>query len=268
MMPSGLGFGNIGSNQGSPTRMEMGQGGAVNTSTAAEVSAPNTPPGADEVRGMTFGMQSNGSASVGVGNLAGSAGNLGVAGNFGNASNSGGVGCLAGSFGPATNLSGVPSAGCCPYPGMSPMVSGPFNPEGNVQAGLAGYGPSLPMSSGGICSGSRGVMPGGGLTQSSKLQQIAKLVGSLDANQTRTLQQILGERLDSRARMTPEFFGDVPRNVRSQIGFGGFGDATVSLPGVPESDYEGSYNREVFAKTEKWLSPAPVPEVSKWTNRE
>ena len=118
MMPSGLSFGNLGSNQGSPTRMEMGQGGAVNTSTAAEVPVPNTPPGADEVVGRTFGLQSNGSANVGIGNVAGSAGNLGVVGNFGNVSNSGGVGCLAGSFGPATNLSGVPSAGC-PYPSMS-----------------------------------------------------------------------------------------------------------------------------------------------------
>ena len=267
MMPSGLGFGNLGSNQGSPTRMEMGQGGAMNMNAAAEVPVPNTPPGADEVRGMTFGMQSNGSANVGIGNVAGSAGNLGVVGNFGNASNSGGVGCLAGSFGPATNLSAVPSAGC-PYPSMSPMMSGPFNPQGNVQPGLAGYGPSLPMSSGGICSGPRGVMPGGGLTQSSKLQQIAELVGGLDANQTRTLQQMLGERLDSQTRMTPEFFGDVPRNERSPVGFGGFGDAAVRLPGVPESDYEGSHHRDVFAKTEKWLSPAPVPEVSKWTNRE
>ena len=171
------------------------------------------------------------------------------------------------SFGPATNLSAVPSAGC-PYPSMSPMMSGPFNPQGNVQPGLAGYGPSLPMSSGGICSGPRGVMPGGGLTQSSKLQQIAELVGGLDANQTRTLQQMLGERLDSQTRMTPEFFGDVPRNERSPVGFGGFGDAAVRLPGVPESDYEGSHHRDVFAKTEKWLSPAPVPEVSTWTNRE
>ena len=30
------------------------------------------------------------------------------------------------------------------------------------------------------------------MTQASKLQQIAELVGSLDANQTRTLQQMLG----------------------------------------------------------------------------
>ena len=124
------------------------------------------------------------------------------------------------------------------------------------------------MSSGGICSGARGMMPGGGMTQASKLQQIAELVGSLDANQTRTLQQMLGERLDSQARMNPEFFGDVPRDTRSQPGFGSFGDAHVKLPGVPEGEYEGSYSRDVFAKTEKWLSPAPIPEVGKWSNRE
>ena len=57
--------------------------------------------------------------------------------------------------------------------------------------------------------------------------------------------------------MNPEFFGDVPRDVRGQPGFGSFGDANVRLPGVPEGEYEGSYSRDVFAKTEKWLSPAP-----------
>ena len=120
---------------------------------------------------------------------------------------------VAGGFGPAGFLSGAPMTGSCPYPMMSPMFCGPYNPQGNVQPGLTGCGPSLPMSSGGICSGSRGMMPTGGMTQASKLQQIAELVGSLDANQTRTLQQMLGERLDSQMRMSPEFFGHVPRST-------------------------------------------------------
>ena len=260
MMPSGLGFGNLG-NQGSPTRMEMGQGGNASQESNAgvEVPVPSTPPGVDDARGVTFGMQGNGnSVTPGVGNL-GFAGNLGNAGSLG-------VGGLAGSFGSAGSLH-VPNVGGCPYSNMSPMT-GPFNPQGNVQPGFSGFGPSVPMSSSGICSGARGVMPGGGMTQASKLQQIAELVGSLDANQTRTLQQMLGERLDSQSRMNPEFFGDVPRDVRGQPGFGSFGDANVRLPGVPEGEHEGSYSRDIFAKTEKWLSPAPVPEVSKWTNRE
>ena len=65
---------------------------------------------------------------------------------------------LAGSFGPAL------------YSSMSPMT-GPFNPQGNVQRGLHGFRPSLQSS--GICSGARGVMHGGG--------KIAKLVGSVNA---------------------------------------------------------------------------------------
>ena len=84
MMPSGLGFGNLG-NQGSPTRMEMGQGGGVehmNTAPAVEVPVPSTPPGMDDARGTTFGMQTSGSNAVGASNLGGKAGNLGFVGNL------------------------------------------------------------------------------------------------------------------------------------------------------------------------------------------
>ena len=51
MMPSGLGFGNLG-NQGSPTRMEMGQGGNASqeSNTGVEVPVPNTPPGVDDCK--------------------------------------------------------------------------------------------------------------------------------------------------------------------------------------------------------------------------
>ena len=105
MMPSSLGFGNLGSNQGSPTRMEMGQGG-MSMNTVAEVPVPDTPPGADEVRG--FGLQSNGNANVRSSNLAGNVGGSGVAGNLTGVGGSGGVGSLSGSFGSAANLSGVP----------------------------------------------------------------------------------------------------------------------------------------------------------------
>lgn len=59
-----------------------------------------------------------------------------------------------------------------------------------MQPGLTGYGPGVSMSSGGICMDLEvryGAMPSGGMTQASKLQQIAEFVGSLDANQTVTL---------------------------------------------------------------------------------
>ena len=265
MMPSGLGFNNLGS-QGSPTRMEMGQGG-MSSNTAAEIPVPSTPPGADEVGGVTFGMQGNATA-LGVGNLVGNVGNLVGAGNLANAGGLIGAGNLAsaGSFGPAGNLSGMPSSGSCPYPSMSPMFSGPCNPQGNVQPGFYGCGPHAPMNSGGICSGSRGSMPSGGMTQASKLQQIAELVGSLDANQTRTLQQMLGERLNSQVRMNPEFFGDIPRNSGEPF----VPDQNRDVLGGYEYGNSGGKGAflDAFSKSEKWLTPAPVPAVETWRSRD
>lgn len=107
----------------------MGQGRM--TSPAADVPVPNMPPGAHEVRGMSFGMQGNASA-VGVGNLVGGAGDLVGAGSLANTGGLVGAGNLAGRFGAAGDLSGTPNAGSCPYPQMTRMMSGPFNPEGKV----------------------------------------------------------------------------------------------------------------------------------------
>lgn len=49
----------------------------------------------------------------------------------------------------------------------------------------------------------------------------------------------IGERLDTQMRINPEFFGDVPRDEHSRTGFGSLGNATATLPGVPEHDHEG-----------------------------
>ena len=262
MMPNVTGFGDVGT-QGSPTRMEMGQGGVSNTA-AAEVPVPSTPPETEDARGNVFGtpgMQGNGSnVTGGVGNLVG-AGNLGFAGNFG--AGGLGVGGLAGgSFGPVGNLNAHGLSGC-PYPGVSPMTN-PFNPQGNVQPGFSGCGCSLP--NGGICSGPRGLLPAGGCTQASRLQQIAELVGSLDMNQTRTLQQMLGERIQQQQRVTPDFLGDVHRR---------YGEPFVSDPsqGMIGGAEDGSgWNRyaplDAFSKSEKWLTPAPSPNVDAWKSRD
>ena len=48
-------------------------------------------------------------------------------------------------------------------------------------------------------------------SQHSVLSQISQLVGNLDANQMRTLHQVLGEQLGRQGRMLPEFFGAMPR---------------------------------------------------------
>ena len=48
-------------------------------------------------------------------------------------------------------------------------------------------------------------------------------------------------------------------------GVGGFGNVGQSLPGVWEDRKE---TKDVFSKSEKWLSAAPVPDVEKWVSRE
>ena len=41
----------------------------------------------------------------------------------------------------------------------------------------------------------------------------------------------------------------------------------MTLPGGCFGESEKG-SRDVFAKSEKWLGPAPTPEVSKWSSRE
>ena len=92
--------------------------------------------------------------------------------------------------------------------------------------------------------------------------QIVQLVGSLDPNQMRTLHQFLGERMSLEGRGIREFFGELPRDP---AGVGSFGNAGQSLTGPGEDKKE---SRDIFSRSEKWLSPAPVPEVEKWVSRE
>ena len=63
-------------------------------------------------------------------------------------------------------------------------------------------------------------------------------------------------------RGIPEFFGELPRDP---AGVGSFGNAGQSLTGSREDKKE---SRDIFSRSEKWLSPAPVPEVEKWVSTE
>ena len=125
--------------------------------------------------------------------------------------------------------------------------------QGNV------YGPVAS----GICSGSRGSMPVGGLTpQASQVNQILTLLDRLDAPQTRVLFETSGDRLVQQGRAVAEFFGSVPR---------GSGEPFLPDPNrdvLSGYDYEGyggkgnsSFNLDAFSKSEKWLTPAPSPDV-------
>ena len=231
--------------------MEMG---ASNMQNAAETPIPETPPNGPAVN---FGVGSQGGSCFGQSfapGLVGNAPNLACAGNLAGAPNLASVQNLANfqnlpapqqCFG-APGFQGFQNVGCC---GASPVAGAPC-PQG---------------SSCGICQGCRGMMPPGGLTpQASVIRQVADLVGQLDPHQTRELQVILQERLTGQSRMIPEYFGEMPRGQR---GSGFFGEGP-SLPGLPSSgvvdsgdSWNGGKPLDVFAKTEKWLTPAPVPDT-------
>ena len=107
--------------------------------------------------------------------------------------------------------------------------------------------------------------------QAAAIQQVVSLVESLGANEIRVLHQILGERLNSTARMVPELFVDrSAERMAPQTSF--VPDSQdLSLPGVARAESQNqNSNRslDVFSKSEKWLAPAPTPDTSKWTSRE
>ena len=166
------------------------------------------------------------------------------------------------------------------FQGGSCCGSGAVGAGWNPSMQSVGQGPSTRMTSGPYgtnsfvvgqdLSGQGAVprMPGGEdlrqnvFPQMATVGQIVQLVGALDPNQLRTLHQFLGERMNSEGRGVPEFFGELPRDPSN---VGGFGNVGHSLPGIVEEKKE---SRDIFSRSEKWLSPAPLPEVDKWTSRE
>ena len=193
-------------------------------------------------------------------------------------------GVANGGFERATQAANVPQSGslCGPY-FNSGCQFGPYQSMGAVgtQTGVSSCGGCQPcfggfgfpsQTSGGVypVPGQRegrmneGVIPPpGGLTpQASVLQQIAQLVGSLNSGQTRELQQMLAERTQTESRQLPEFFGDLPRAVA----------VDPFVPDVSGDVWNSEETRrdslDAFSKSEKWLSPAPVPLVESWRSRE
>ena len=193
-------------------------------------------------------------------------------------------GVANGGFERATQAANVPQSGslcgpyfnsggqCGPYHNMG--VSGAqtgFPSCSGCQPCFGGFGFPSQISGGaypvpGQREGrmSEGLMaPPGGLTpQASVLQQIAQLVGSLNSGQTRELQQMLAERTQTESRQLPEFFGDLPRAVA----------VDPFIPDVSRDVWSSEETKrdslDAFSKSEKWLSPAPVPLVETWRTRE
>ena len=262
---------------GSPTRLEMGM---TNMQSAAETPVPETPPNGPVVGQQGFSMCGQSFGGV-------SAGNVGVQ-NLAGAPN-----LAAQSLAGVSHLAGVPNLAGCQNP-LGPQQffgaqdfgaqrvggeQGLFqqNVASGSSSGCCGQpfvaGTPCPQSLGhGICQGYRGQMPPGGLTpQASVIRQVAELVGQLDPNQTRELQLILNERMTEQTRMVPEYFGEIPRHP-GRVGFFGEGPTLPGAQALPSGEgYDSWYGGrplDVFAESEKWLTPAPVPDTSKWVNRE
>ena len=152
----------------------------------------------------------------------------------------------------------VPSFGCASVPG-GPRSCGfpnsgvnPLNYQGNMPSGTVGA--TL-----------------GGLTpQAAQIQDVMAMLSTLNEGQLQTVQQHMQDRFVTmqQRRGVPEVFGD---------GLGRAADSSFVTPqpfdvlhgfGVQQSNNHGNQQQlDVFAKSEKWLTPAPIP-VGTWKTRE
>ena len=152
----------------------------------------------------------------------------------------------------------VPSFGCASMPGGPRSGSVP-----NLGVNPMNYQENMP-------SGPVGASLGGLTPQAAQIQEVMAMLGNLNKGQLQTVQQHMQDRFVTmqQRRGVPEVFGD---------GLGSAADSSFVIPqpfdvlpgfGVQQSNSHGnSQQLDVFAKSEKWLTPAPTP-VSTWKTRE
>ena len=152
----------------------------------------------------------------------------------------------------------APGFGCASMPGGPRSGSFPnlgVNP-GNCQGNMP--------------SGSVGATLGGLTPQAAQIHEVMAMLGNLNEGQLHTVQQHMQDRFVTmqQRRGVPEVFGD---------GLGRAADSSFVTPqpfdvlpgfGVQQSNSNGKQQTlDVFAKSEKWLTPAPTP-VGTWKTRE
>ena len=122
---------------------------------------------------------------------------------------------------------------------------------------------------GNMPSGLVGASLGGLTPQAAQIQEVMAMLGSMSEGQLQTVQQHMQDRFVTmqQRRGVPEVFGD---------GLGRAADSSFVTPqpfdvlpgfGVQQSNHGNSQQLDVFAKSEKWLTPAPTP-VGTWKTRE
>ena len=153
----------------------------------------------------------------------------------------------------------VPSFfGCASMPGGPRSGNVP-----NLEVNPMNYQGNMP-------SGPVGATLGGLTPQAAQIQEVMAMLGNLNEGQLQTVQQHMQDRFVTmqQRRGVPEVFGD---------GLGRAADSSFVTPqpfdvlpgfGVQQSNNHGNQQQlDVFAKSEKWLTPAPTP-VSTWKSRE
>ena len=131
-----------------------------------------------------------------------------------------------------------------------------------------------PMPSGQAPSGMGCGSQLGGMNPSmSNLQNVLGLIGSWSDEELLALQSHLSDRFVTvqQRRMIPERFGarlDGSSTVDPFVPT--LGGGALPIPGQPGSVGGGQAgsNQDIFAKSEKWLAPAPVPSSTQWRTRE
>ena len=143
-------------------------------------------------------------------------------------------------------------------------------PGGPRSCGFPNLGVNPMNYQGNMPSGPVGATLGGLTPQAAQIQEVMAMLGNLNEGQLQAVQQHMQDRFVTmqQRRGVPEVFGD---------GLGRAADSSFVIPqpfdvlpgfGVQQSNNHGNQQQlDVFAKSEKWLTPAPTP-VSTWKNRE
>ncbi|CAK9006266.1 CCHC-type domain-containing protein, partial [Durusdinium trenchii] len=113
---------------------------------------------------------------------------------------------------------------------------------------------------------------GGCVPQQSRVQDVLQAFSSLNEAQMQAVFQQLQEQFvtNQQRRLVPDVFGQRSDHLDSGTFDMGAIPGSMNVPsGLPPDVGRSSPGQvDVFAKSEKWLAPAPIPALNSWTSRE
>ncbi|CAK8991820.1 CCHC-type domain-containing protein [Durusdinium trenchii] len=113
---------------------------------------------------------------------------------------------------------------------------------------------------------------GGCVPQQSRVQDVLQAFSSLNEAQMQAVFQQLQEQFvtNQQRRLVPDVFGQRSDHLDSGTFDMGAIPGSMNVPSglPPDVGRSSSGQVDVFAKSEKWLAPAPIPALNSWTSRE